>query len=476
MTDILCPVLELSVIIPGILLAYLPVKNYLRQTPLKLTAWLLPLLLGICILGGAVCCALQIPTRWFLFPLLPVIMLIYHKTLKISVWKSVSIFLAVFAVFTCVKSLSRAVNALMTADLHITENELWLHTGAGIFYNVICLLFVLAAWYPACHCVQTMVTDENFAQTWYVFWILPVIFIGVNLFMIPKHRSTLYTGRILQCYIVFSLVLLIILLLFYVLFLMMAVSLNKNARLQQENHFLSLQQERYENLCTAAGSKLALALVQAGEQQIQKSQVIAQGQPPPQPVQCADAAAEPAVGGAVAGLCFGGEGRLIRDHIAEHGSALLDELGAAAGAGDLDAAPAAGHPQFLVALGAAVVVVDLPVGPLLLPAAELAAHTILEGVELVVLLRPLGDVAAEGAVVAEHQQSHTQPCEQADPADDGDQQQHQRSDAQELVQAVGAIAADHEAAKFFSHSLTVLFPQDIFKRGRPRPSCCSLQG
>ena len=32
---------------------------------------------------------------------------------------------------------------------------------------------------------------------------------------------------------------------------MMAVSLNKNARLQQENHFLSLQQERYENLCMA---------------------------------------------------------------------------------------------------------------------------------------------------------------------------------------------------------------------------------
>ena len=75
-------------------------------------------------------------------------MLIYHKTLKISVWKSVSIFLAVFAVFACVNSLSRAVNALITADLHITENELWFRIGAGIFYNVICLLFVLAAWYP----------------------------------------------------------------------------------------------------------------------------------------------------------------------------------------------------------------------------------------------------------------------------------------------------------------------------------------
>ena len=45
MPDILRPVLELSVIIPGILLAYLPVKIYLRQTPLSLTAWLLPLIM-----------------------------------------------------------------------------------------------------------------------------------------------------------------------------------------------------------------------------------------------------------------------------------------------------------------------------------------------------------------------------------------------------------------------------------------------
>ena len=224
MTDILRLVHELSVIIPGILLSYLPVKSYLRQTPLKLTAWLLPLLLGICIFGGAVCCALHLPTRRILFPLLPVIMLIYHKTLKISVWKSASIFLAVFAVFACINSLSRAVNALITADLPITENKLWFRTGAGIFYNVICLLFVLAAWYPVRHYVQTMIADENFAQTWYVFWILPVIFIGVNLFMIPKYRSTLYTGRILQCYIVFSLVLLILLLLFYVMFLMMGAT------------------------------------------------------------------------------------------------------------------------------------------------------------------------------------------------------------------------------------------------------------
>lgn len=40
--------------------------------------------------------------------------------------------------------------------------------------------------------------DENFAQTWYVFWVLPLVFIALNLFMIPKYADTLYTGRVLQ--------------------------------------------------------------------------------------------------------------------------------------------------------------------------------------------------------------------------------------------------------------------------------------
>ena len=245
------PILELTVLIPGMLLAYLPVKAYLRQKPLRLAAWLLPLVAFLCIFSGVFCYTMHISTKPALFFLLLLMMVLYHKTLRITIWKSGSIFLAVCAVFACVNSLSRAINAIFAADLNLTENELWFHTGAGIFYNVVCLLFLLIAWYPATHAARTMVIDENFAQTWYVFWLLPLIFISLNLFMIPKYRNTLYTGRILQIYIVISLALLLILILFYAMFLMMANSLNKNARLVQENHFLSLQQARYENLCIA---------------------------------------------------------------------------------------------------------------------------------------------------------------------------------------------------------------------------------
>lgn len=147
MSEIMRPILEIAVIIPGMLLAYLPVKTCLRQAPFKLGLWMFPLLLGISLSGGIVCYYFQIMTTLFLIPVLLFLMLLYHKTLQISIWKSSSIFLAVCAVFACVKSLSRAVNAIMIFEPDIAEKQLWLCVKAGIFYNLICLSFVLIAWY-----------------------------------------------------------------------------------------------------------------------------------------------------------------------------------------------------------------------------------------------------------------------------------------------------------------------------------------
>lgn len=249
--DIIRPILELMVVIPGMILAYLPVKSYMKQPLGRIVSWMLPLLLGACVICGGISYRLNDSVGILLLLVAASAMVIYHRTLKISLWKSVSILLAVSAVFACVNSISRAVNAKLTADLNITQNEPWFCLKAEIFYNAMCWLFVLLAWYPASHAARTMIADDNFAQTWYIFWIVPSIFIVLNIFMVPTYRSTLYTGRILAGYVVISLVLLAILVLFYAMFLAMANGLNRNARLQQENHSLSLQKERYANLQTA---------------------------------------------------------------------------------------------------------------------------------------------------------------------------------------------------------------------------------
>ena len=251
MKDVLRPILELAVVLPGLLLAFFPVKSYLKQPPGKLALWLLPLMAGLSIGGGLVCYHLRVSTALALDFLTLLAIVLYIKTLRISLWKSGTIALSVCAVFACVNSLSRAVSAAMVLRMQLPPDEPWFCFAACIFYNAVCWFFVLAASYPSAHAVRAMVEDDNYAQTWYVFWVLPLVFILLNLFMIPRYQTTLQTGRVLQGYIVLSIALLVLLLLFCTIFLLMANSLNRNARLQQENQLLSMQQQRYESLKTA---------------------------------------------------------------------------------------------------------------------------------------------------------------------------------------------------------------------------------
>ena len=225
--------------------------EYLKQSPGRLAAWLFPLMACLCIGSGLACYRLGASTFLALAGVALAAICLYTRTLTISLWKSGTIALSVCAVFACVNSLSRAVSAAIIRNLQLPPDGPWLCLGACVFYNAVCWVIVLAAYYPATHTVRAMVEDDNFAQTWYVFWVLPLAFILLNLFMIPRYQSTLQTGRVLQGYIVLSSALLVFMFCFNAVFLLMATSLNRNAKLQQENQFLSMQQQRYENLRTA---------------------------------------------------------------------------------------------------------------------------------------------------------------------------------------------------------------------------------
>lgn len=251
MREVLRPILELTVVIPGLLLAYFPVKSYLKQSAGRLAAWLTPMMLGLCVAGGALCRYLHASTALATAGLTLMAMLLYIRTTQISLWKSGTIALSVCAVFACLNSLSRALNAAMLMRAQTPQVTPWFCLRAGVVYNAVCWLVTAAAYYPATHAVRTMVEDDNFAQTWYVFWVLPLVFILLNLFITPRYQITLRTGRVLQVYIVMSIALLFLMFMFNAIFLLMANSLNRNARLQQENQFLSMQQQRYESLKTA---------------------------------------------------------------------------------------------------------------------------------------------------------------------------------------------------------------------------------
>ena len=214
MKDVLRPILELTVVFPGLLLAYFPVRSYLKQSSAKLAVWEVPLLFGLCLGGGLFCYHFGLSTAFPLLLITIVTIFLYLKTLRLSLWKSGTIALAVCAVFACLNSLSRAVGTAITIRLQLPPDKPWFCFSACIFYNVICWLTAAAAYYPSTHAVRAMVEDDNFAQTWYVFWVLPMVFILLNLFITPRYQITLRIGRVLQVYIVMSIALLFLLFMF----------------------------------------------------------------------------------------------------------------------------------------------------------------------------------------------------------------------------------------------------------------------
>lgn len=239
--------MELMILLPGMLCAFLPMKQYLRIRPARLTALMVPLLIFLCLAGGGLSCFFSVRTGWLLFPAAAVAGTVYVRMLTVSPWKSISVFLAICAVFSCTGSIATAINDRVSTESPAS----FLSPAAAVIWFLMCCALVAAVWYPATHAVRRLIEDEAFAQTWYIFWILPVLFIGLNLTLIPVQPDILNQGRIRMLYILISFCLLFLLLLFYALFYYMASALNRNDRLRQKNQFLSIQHARYDSLRAA---------------------------------------------------------------------------------------------------------------------------------------------------------------------------------------------------------------------------------
>ena len=244
MTNVFCPMIELGAIIPGVVLAYLPIKKHLKLSKLRLFPVMILSLACLCTFCGFVCYRYNLKSFVLAIPIVLALSAAYCCSLKTSVWKSASVLLAVCGVFACIASITRAVDSI-TFPQNTTP---WFEIKSAVLFNILCWIFVIIAWYPATHGVSELLDDENIAQTWYIFWILPIIFILLNFFIIPWNPNILHTGRIMQGYIVISVSLLVLLLIFYALLYFIAKSLNRNNKLAQKNQFLNMQRAQYDAL------------------------------------------------------------------------------------------------------------------------------------------------------------------------------------------------------------------------------------
>lgn len=242
------PVLELAVFFPAAFLCFLVTANHLRLKTRTLALIVLPVLTLACLLGGWLCWRMRWPVAVVLLPLLAVLAVAFCRAVTLPVWKSVSIFLAVCAVWGTLSCLAVIANAILSPG---SKHTPWLCLVAGWIQLALDCLEVALVWYPATHAVRRLLREEVMVRTWYVFWVLPAAFFLFDLLILPEQGEDLLRGRLRFIYLALVLLLLGLLHLFYLLFYLMAQELNANAALRRENHFLQMQTAQYETLRAA---------------------------------------------------------------------------------------------------------------------------------------------------------------------------------------------------------------------------------
>ena len=241
---ILQPILELTILFPAAFFCFLATVEHLKVKPRVLALIAVPILTAVCVLGGALCWRLEWPTNYLMLPILLPAGAAFCGLVALPVWKSASIFLGVCGAMSSVGGLPIIADAL----LFPAPTSLWLSPLGSLLDCAMGWVLVALCWYPTTHAARWLLKTEPAARTWYVSWILPVVFVLVNLVVETQLDALLHSGQLLAMYALLTLVMLGLLLLFYLLFYLVARELVSNAELQRENQFLQMQTAQYAAL------------------------------------------------------------------------------------------------------------------------------------------------------------------------------------------------------------------------------------
>lgn len=236
--------LEFSFLVSGAFLCFFPVQEHLRRKFRTVLIFGLPLSILWAFCGALLCAGTGLSKEFWIMPALLIFAGFFCFFCDLSLWKTLSILLAISAVYSCLTNLALFADALIDRSNSAGPFTL---PAAGI-HLFLGILFAASVWYPATHAAKWLVDDVEMAKTWYIFWLFPAMFFLLNRLIRPRYYETLYTNRVMQFYPILNLALLAFLLLFYLMFYLMASEMNQNTRLLRENELLQLQSAQYRNL------------------------------------------------------------------------------------------------------------------------------------------------------------------------------------------------------------------------------------
>lgn len=185
-----------AVILPAAVLCYLPMRDRRRLSPPRLT--LLFIIVYSVLTAGAsyLICRFGLDSSTVFYPMLVILFLLYHATLRVDLSRSLCVFFSVCAFMSFVSNTAAAMECLLCPQ--VSRN-----TGSVVntlFQLGLGTLGVIFLFYPLVHYGIRLINEFPVRQTWYVITWLMGGFLLVNIALCPSYYSILRTGTVFVSY------------------------------------------------------------------------------------------------------------------------------------------------------------------------------------------------------------------------------------------------------------------------------------
>ena len=237
----LSEIFSFAILLPAAVLCLLPMRNQLRMSIRKLcfvTGGLFVVLIPLC---AVLVTFADLPTNYVLLPLVAALFVCYHKVVRTHIFTSASVFLLVMAMMSFPTLIALAIDC----RVHPLEGSLsHCPLVSGIQLAISVLFLLLYAWFFY-RFLGNLVDFLESPRVWGVALPVPLLFILLNIMMMPHKYETMYVNRVYTIYLIYITLAFFLFNVIYVIFYMMTVELRRSSQDRERIRFFEMQESHY---------------------------------------------------------------------------------------------------------------------------------------------------------------------------------------------------------------------------------------
>ncbi|MBR1628165.1 MAG: GHKL domain-containing protein [Lachnospiraceae bacterium] len=228
-------------VVPAAALCFAPMKNQMRTRPKIQVLHTSVLLFLLLIIMALLETRFSLAYNALLLPLMLVAFAFYHRSLRTPVYKSLAVFMLVFAFMSFLSNCANGYDAWLHPTYTLNDFSL----QAAVFQAILTLAVAAILFLPVSRFGGYLIDHFDIPRAYYATIPVSAIFLTYNLLISPRKYETLYVNRIALVFWGFLVLFLSLLCLLCVLFYFIVSGMMEKAKTDERNRFLEMQESAY---------------------------------------------------------------------------------------------------------------------------------------------------------------------------------------------------------------------------------------